>query len=374
MVYSWTLIVGVKTAYNDISYVMKNILLHGDNYDGLLYLAQEKDLVGQVKLVYIDPPYGTNQDFTVTNTRISTISRSNNGRVAYKDTLTGDDFLEFLRERLALVRDLLTEDGSIYLHIDNKMGHYVKVVMDKVFGQRNFINDIARIKCNPKNFPRKGFGNQKDTVLLYSKNPKNNLWNNPRQSVTIEKDDARFRMVDADGRRYTTTPLHAPGETVNGATGKEWRGLMPPAGRHWRYNPIVLDQLDKEGLIEWSSNGNPRKKIFATDVENAGLKMQDIWMYKDPQNPKYPTEKNMDMLKMIVSASSNIGDIVLDAFCGSGTTLVASQTLGRNWVGIDSSNDAITICKERLTDFSYIKLSEEKASYERMGTANFKVS
>jgi adenine-specific DNA-methyltransferase len=284
---------------------MKNILLHGDNYDGLLYLAQDKDLTGKVKLVYIDPPYGTNQDFTVTNSRISTISRSNNGRVAYKDTLTGDDFLEFLRERLALVRDLLSEDGSIYLHIDNKMGHYVKVVMDKVFGQRNFINDIARIKCNPKNFPRKGFGNQKDTVLLYSKNPKSNLWNNPRQSVTIEKDDARFRLVDAAGRRYTTTPLHAPGETVNGATGKEWRGLMPPPGRHWRYNPKVLDQLDKEGLIEWSSKGNPRKKIYAEDVAKAGLKMQDIWMFKDPQNPKYPTEKNMDMLKMIVSASSN---------------------------------------------------------------------
>ncbi len=249
---------------------MKNILAHGDNYDSLLMLIHGKKLSGKIKLVYIDPPYGTKQDFTFSGDRFSTISRINGGRVAYEDTLTGEGYLEFLSCRLILIRDLIADDGVIYLHIDSKMGHYVKVLMDKLFGQNNFINDITRIKCNPKNFSRKGFGNIKDMVLLYSKS-KNYAWNDPRQEILVADTDKRFRSVDKNGRRYTTTPLHAPGETTHGATGKKWRGLMPPVGRHWRYNPAVLDALDKEGLIEWSSTGNPRKKIYASDVMKAGI-------------------------------------------------------------------------------------------------------
>src|SRR5690606_18381544 len=108
---------------------MKNLLLKGDNYDGLLYLLNN-GFAGKIKLVYIDPPYGTKQDFTFTGDRFATISRVNGGRVAYSDKLTGEDYLKFLSCRLQLIRDLLTEDGSIYLHIDDKMGHYVKVLMD----------------------------------------------------------------------------------------------------------------------------------------------------------------------------------------------------------------------------------------------------
>lgn len=341
------------------------ILLHGDNFDALKYLAHESGLTGKVtptecvgvKLVYIDPPYGTNQAFTISSERFATISRVNGGKLAYSDTLTGDDYLKFLEERLILIRELMAADGSIYLHIDTKMGHYVKVLMDKIFGAKNFINDITRVKCNPKNFARKGYGNIKDMILFYSKS-KEFVWNDPRQPIKIDENDARFRSADANERRYTTTPLHAPGETTNGATGKKWRGMLPPTGRHWRYDPKVLDELDTKGLIEWSSTGNPRKIIYADDVMRAGIKVQDIWIYKDPQNPKYPTEKNIEMLKMIVSASSNHGDIILDAFCGSGTTLVAAQELQRKWIGIDSSSEAIAICKQRLTQFDYIDLTE----------------
>jgi adenine-specific DNA-methyltransferase len=135
-----------------------------------------------------------------------------------------------------------------------------------------------------------------------------------------------------------------------------------------------LDELDNMGLIEWSSTGNPRKKIYADDVMKAGVKMQDIWIYKDPQNPRYPTEKNIDMLKMIVKASSNPGDIVLDAFCGSGTTLVAAQELQRAWVGMDSSEEAISICKKRLTDFEYIEIAEQRINNERMVQTDFAFS
>jgi adenine-specific DNA-methyltransferase len=343
----------------------KNILAFGDNYESLLRLSNDESLKGKVRLIYIDPPYGTKQDFTFTDDRFASISRMNGGKVAYTDQLTGEEYLKFLSSRLTLMRELLADDGSIYLHIDSKMGHYVKVLMDKVFGDKNFINDITRIKCNPKNFNRSGFGNVKDMVLFYSKSKKF-VWNDPRQKIEIGEDDKRFKLVDKKGRRYTTTPLHAPGETKNGDTGKEWKGKLPPIGRHWRYAPKKLDKLDKDGLIEWSSTGNPRKRIYADDVMQAGTKMQDIWMYKDPQRPKYPTEKNMDMLKMIVQASSNEGDIVLDAFAGSGTTLVAAQSLNRRFIGLDSSKQAISICKERLTNFEFITHTKTRVNAESM--------
>lgn len=339
----------VKQPYNaqDI-FQFGRLLIHGDNYEALKFIEGNKAISGNIKLVYIDPPFGTKQSFTISADRFATISRINGGKLAYSDTLTGEEYLKFLSGRLASIRDLMATDGSIYVHIDIKMGHYVKALMDKIFGQKNFINDIARIKCNPKNFARKGYGNVRDMVLFYAKNKKR-VWNEPRQAIQINQNDARFRSVDADGKRYTTTPLHAPGETINGETGKKWRGMSPPAGRHWRYPPKVLDELDRKGLIERSSTGNPRKKIYADDVEKAGVKIQDIWIFKDPQNPNYPTEKNIEMLKMIVKASSNPNDIVLDAFCGSGSTLIAAEELGRRWIGIDDSKLATDISQKRLS-------------------------
>ncbi len=344
---------------------MENILAFGDNYESLLKLSNDDSIKGKVRLIYIDPPYGTKQDFTFSEDRFASISRMNGGKVAYTDQLTGDEYLKFLSSRLTLMRELLADDGSIYLHINSKMGHYVKVLMDKIFGDKNFINDITRIKCNPKNFNRSGFGNVKDVILFYSKSKKF-VWNDPRQKIEINEDSKRFRLVDKKGRRYTTTPLHAPGETINGETGKEWRGKLPPTGRHWRYAPRKLDELDKQGLIEWSSTGNPRKKIYADDVMQAGVKMQDIWMYKDPQRTKYPTEKNMDMLEMIIKASSNEGDIVMDTFMGSGTTLVAAQKLNRYFIGMDSSEQSLKVCQERLTNYELLNTKKSKKYAKQM--------
>jgi adenine-specific DNA-methyltransferase len=144
---------------------------------------------------------------------------------------------------------------------------------------------------------------------------------------------------------------------------------MPPPGRHWRYGRKVLDQLDTDGLIQWSSTGNPRKKIYADEVVKVGVKMQDVWVFKDPQSPKYPTEKNMDLLETIIKASSNEGDIVLDSFCGSGTALVAAQKLGRKFIGIDASKHAIKICKSRLTDYKYIS-TPKNIIHESMGATD----
>lgn len=324
-----------------------NRLYKGDNLEILRGLLTNPTIKGNIRLVYIDPPFGTGQSFTVSPERRATVSRPYNGSTAYHDSITGKEYLDFLRPRLELIRELLADDGSIYVHIDCKIGHYVKVLLDEVFGMSNFRSDITRIKCNPKNFKRRGYGNMKDSLLFYSKTD-NFIWNYPYGPFT--EDDLRrlFPKIDDNGRRYTTTPLHAPGETKNGASGESWNGLKPPPGRHWRCVPSVLTELDNANLIEWSPNGNPRKKIFADEALKIGKFQQDVWVFKDPQYPIYPTEKNLDMLKLIIKASSNVGDIVMDCFCGSGSALVAAQDLDRRWVGIDNSDLAINICETRL--------------------------
>lgn len=325
----------------------ENKLIQGDNLFVLKTLLDKYNLQSKVDLVYIDPPFATQKSFAVGKERTSTISKSLGDSLAYSDDLIGKDFLEFLRIRLIYLRELMAETASIYLHIDYKIGHYVKIIMDEVFGVRNFRNDITRIKCNPKNFSRKAYGNVKDMVLFYTKSDEY-VWNEPKDDYTAEDVERLFKKVDKDGRKYTTIPLHAPGETTNGATNQEWRGMKPPKGRHWRSEPKVLEQLEKEDLIEWSSNGVPRRKIYVD--ERNGKKKQDIWEYKDAQYPSYPTEKNIEMIKTIISASSNENDLVLDCFCGSGTTLEAAHQLGRKWIGVDQSNEAIKAAQKRLSE------------------------
>jgi adenine-specific DNA-methyltransferase len=206
-----------------------------------------------------------------------------------------------------LIKELLSEKGSIYLHIDYKIGHYVKIMMDEVFGIENFRNDISRVKCNPKNFKRIGYGNIKDLILFYTKS-KEPIWNEPKEKYTDKDLERLFSKKNKDGRRYTTVPIHAPGETKNGKSNQEFKGMKPPKGRHWRTNVETLEKWDTEGLIEWSSNGNPRKIIFADEKE--GKRVQDIWEYKDPQSPTYPTEKNAKILDLIIKTSSNQESIV----------------------------------------------------------------
>jgi len=323
----------------------KNTLIKGDNLEALSILLHKKNMAGKVDLIYIDPPFATNGTFTISEDRCSTISSCKDDSVAYTDKLIGEEFLEFLRERLILARELLSNKGSIYLHIDYKIGHYVKIIMDEIFGIENFHNDITRIKCNPKNFSRKAFGNIKDLLLFYSKT-NTPIWNEPY--IPYSEDDIikLYKKTDYNGRPYTTVPLHAPGETKDGVTGEEFKGIKPPKGRHWRTSPTELEKLDEQGLIEWSSNGVPRRKIFAE--EQKGKKMPDIWEFKDNQYPVYPTEKNLDLLRHIVSTSSDKDSLVMDFFCGSGTALFAAQELGRKWIGVDKSEQAIKSVNQRF--------------------------
>lgn len=322
-----------------------NILFKGDNLEALQWLL-DNGYRGGIDLVYIDPPFATGGTFSVDfDGRVATISKSSASEIAYTDTLRGQKFISFLKERVMLIYDLLSENGSLYLHIDYKIGHYVKVMLDEIFGMENFRNDITRIKCNPKNFDRIGYGNIKDSILFYTKG-KSPIWNHPKVRCSPEDVADVYNKVDKNGRRYTTVPIHAPGETKDGETSKEFRGMTPPKGRHWRCSVAELERLDAAGLIEWSKTGNPRKINYAD--EHMTKKAQDIWEFKDPSKPMYPTEKNLDMLKFIIEASSNADSIVMDCFCGSGSTLFAADLCGRKWIGIDQSDVAIKTVEERF--------------------------
>lgn len=325
-----------------------SFICKGDNFVVMAQLLA--NYRGKVDLVYIDPPFNTEQVFSVGDTRISTISRPKNGKVAYADTMTKDEYLRFIYDRFVLIHELLSDRGSLYVHIDVKMGHYCKVILDEIFGEENYKNDIARIKSNPKNFNRRAYGNQKDMILFYSKT-KNNIWNDIRIPSSAEELANRYNKTDKNGRRYTTIPLHAPGES-NGVTGTAWRGMLPPEGRHWRTDPAEFDKLDAAGLIEWSSRGNPRIIKYAD--EHHGKKIQDIWEFKDPQYPIYPTEKNLEMMELIVKQSSNKNSLVMDCFAGSGTTLLAAAMHNRKFIGIDKSEFSIETIKKRLAIFTQI--------------------
>ncbi len=336
----------------------ENFIIHGENFEALSVLLNN-GYKSKIDLIYIDPPFSTSNDFIISSERTSTISIPKNGIIAYSDKLVGEEYIEFIRERLILLRELLSDSGSIYLHIDYKIGHYIKIIMDEVFGEKNFINDITRIKGNPKNFKRKAYGNQKDLVLYYAKNKGNHIFNHITEPLEEEEIVRRFNKIDSNGRKYNTIPLHAPGES-QGETGGEFLGILPPEGRHWRTSPKILEELNEEGLIEWSKNGVPRLKKFAD--EHKGKKIQDIWTdFKDPQYPEYPTQKNSDMLDMIIQQSSLEKSIVLDCFCGSGSTLSAAEKFNRNFIGIDESQIAIDVATKRLNNFELISLFENNS-------------
>ncbi len=311
----------------------ENKFIFGDN---LLVL---KELLpsykNRIDLIYIDPPFGTGQEF-------NSLDDTN----AYSDKLVDSVFLEFLRKRLIILREMLSEKGSIYLHIDKKIGHYVKIIMDEIFGYNNFISDITRIKCNPKNFSRKAYGNYTDMILFYTKKRDYHIWNDTTETMTKEKRKELFPKKHPKFGYYTTNPIHAPGKTINGDTGKKWKDIKPPNGRHWRYSREVLSELDEKGLIEWSGNGNPRKIVLAS--EHKGFKIQDLWEFKDKglSYVDYPTQKNHDLLRRIILNSSDENSIVMDCFAGSGSTLKVADELKRKWIGIDNSPHSYNIIQK----------------------------
>jgi len=329
-------VVQYKTVYSRSS---DKRLYFGDSLEVLRLLASEPEICGNVNLIYIDPPFATQSHF---------LSRKQSK--AYEDTLTGAAFVEFLRDRILLLHKLLSNTGSIYLHLDEKMVFEMKLIMDEIFGSSNYRNLIVRKKCNPKNYTRKTYGNIADFILFYTKSERY-TWN--KQTVPLSENGKKeYQYIEKEtGRKFMKVPIHAPG-VRNGETGKPWRGKMPPPGKHWQYPPATLEEMDARGEIFWSKNGNPRRKVYLD--EHPGVAVQDIWLeFRDAHNQNvkitgYPTEKNPDLLRRIIAASSNPGDLVLDCFAGSGTTLAVADEMRRNWIGVDNSMEALQTILNRF--------------------------
>lgn len=319
-----------------IKQISANTFILADNFYGLKKLMENYS--GKVSLIYIDPPYGTGKDF-----------QSRSLKHAYKDVFGTTAWIEFMRRRLILMRDLLSNEGSIYVHIGHQMLFHLKIIMDEVFGEKQFRNLIVRKKCSSKNYTKNQYPNLNDYILFYSKSD-SYIWNQPTVPATEEWINKEYTKLDSRGR-YKLVPIHAPG-IRNGETGKPWKNMQPPKGKHWQLTPAKLDILDQNGEIHWSKTGNPRRKVYLPKDKQRPL--TDYWdKYRDAHHQSikitgYPTEKNFEMLQMIINASSNKGDIVLDPFNGSGTTIHAANELDRKWIGIDQSFTAAEATLKRM--------------------------
>lgn len=339
----------------------RNKIFWGDNLQVMSHLL--KEFRGKVDLVYIDPPFDSKADYRKQISAKGEKARGNSTSFEekqYADIWVNDQYLQFIYDRLIIIKELMRPGASIFLHCDWHKVHHIRTILDEIFGPSNFCNEISRIKCNPKNSGLNQFGNIHDTILFYRNGPAGYVWN-PLKEDKFSEDLARlYEKTDSAGRRFTTVALHAPGERF-GETGRPWRDIPPPPGRHWAYVHAQLDKFDNDKLIEWSSSGNPRLIRYAD--EDDGNKVQDIWTMKDPQYVEYPTEKNASVLERIIKSCSNPDSIVFDCFMGSGTTQFVASKLGRRYIGADINLGAIQTTTKRLL----------KSGLKDVGAAGFEV-
>lgn len=353
----------------------KNLLVWGDNLLALRELLADQQgpnrygTRGKIKLIYIDPPFATKQDFMKDKER------------AYQDKVYGAQFIEFLRRRLILMRELLADDGSLFIHLDTKKGHYIKAILDEVFDETKFRNEIIWKRQSAHSDSGK-CGAIHDTIYFYTKGDRW-IWNDVKMPVSEEYIEAFFDQIDENtGRRYSRGDLTAAGVTKGGDSGKPWRGIDVSAkGRHWALpedllkrlgvNPALsvqekLEALDAAHALHWPKKGVPRLKRFADEVE--GVSLQDVWTdiklihNQSSERVGYPTQKPEELVARIIRAASNEGDIVLDAFAGSGTTAAVAEKLDRKWIAMDCGKLAMYMAQQRLFGLSSIVGSGKKDS------------
>lgn len=360
-------LVAARAPGRDRSLPSNRLIWTNDNLVALRTLLDEKDPAtrdwryrGKVDLVYIDPPFMVNNDFSADNSIDIALDEGAGVQaqkepslveiLAYKDTWREglDSFLSMLRERLVLLKQLLAPTGSIYVHLDWHAAHYVKVVMDEVFGYETFRNDITWRRTTAHNDPKK-FGVTCDRLLFYAANAAVPYFNRVSAGYSDEQ-LSRFKYVDAMGR-YRAENLTAPGIRP---TTVVWRGVHPGEGRHWRFDPTELDRLWEEGRILAQQDGRPRKDGLKEYLhESDGAPVQDLWgdiilAPTDAERLGYPTQKPVALLERILRASCPPGGLVLDCFLGSGTTAEAAERLGRRWIGIDNGKYGIHLARKRL--------------------------
>jgi site-specific DNA-methyltransferase (adenine-specific) len=368
--------------------ITTNTLFYGDNLPILReYIADES-----VDLIYLDPPFNSNRSYNV-------LFKDERGAEADAQIEAFDDtwhwgaraehtykalvenspervsamigalrqfiganqmmaYLVMMAARLVELHRVLKSSGSLYLHCDPTASHYLKIVLDAIFGGENFVNEIIWKRTSAHSSGKK-FGPVHDSIFVYGKT-QGFIWNPQHRPFDEEYTESHYKNIE-NGRQYKRQDLTGAG-VRHGETGKMWRGINPtPKGRHWMYTPAELEKLDAQGLIYWPQKEGawPYLKLFLD--ERSGMLVQDVWDDINPVNPVakerlgYPTQKPLALLERIISASSNEGDIVLDPFCGCGTAVAAAQKLGRKWIGIDITHLSIALQKNRLKDMFDLK-------------------
>jgi adenine-specific DNA-methyltransferase len=320
------------------------MLIQGDNLDALKALLPY--FAGQVKCIYIDPPYNTRSAFE-----------------HYDDNLEHSQWLAMIYPRLELLRELLSEDGSIWVSIDDNEGHYLKVVMDEVFGRKNFVANVVWQKKYTQANDAEFFSDNHDFILVAAKNRSSFELNGlPRE----EKQNKAFKNPDNDARGpWKATPLHAKSGTnkdfeftfKNGITWKPVPGTFP------RYSVESFRRMDENGEIWFGKNGKsvPSRKTFLTEVKQE-IVPKSIWLFDEvghnheartevkelcPSDP-FGTPKPERLLQRILHIATNPSDLVLDSFLGSGTTAAVAHKMGRRYIGIEMGEHAVTHCAPRM--------------------------
>jgi len=353
------------------------LLYYGDNLDILQRHIKDES----VDLVYLDPPFKSQQDYNVlfaekdgsqAAAQIKAFEDTwrwdqsaaasyesimiSGGKVAeamegFNRILGPSDMLAYLAmmaPRLIHLRRVLKETGSIYLHCDPTASHYLKMLMDSIFGPSQFRNEIVWKRSLPHGNIREKFGASHDIILFYVKSKKA-TWNPQYQAHREEYLESFYRFKEPDGRVYRLVSCINPNPNRPNLT-YDWKGVT----KVWKFTKEKMADMDNRGLLVYSKNGVPQYKNYLDLMK--GTPMQDIWddippvMGGSREKLGYPTQKPEALLERIIAASSNEGDVVLDPFCGCGTSISAAEKMKRTWIGIDITHLAITLMRHRLTD------------------------
>jgi len=355
----------------------RNRLVWGDKKYVLPSLLPE--FAGKVNLIYIDPPFDTGADFSFTAAVPDADDEDESGlaftkqpslieQKAYRDTWGRglDSYLQWFYEAVVLLHELLAEDGSIYVHLDWHVGHYAKVVLDEVFGMEHFLAEIIWKRTNAKGLAFTAYPTNHDVILYYAKSARY-TWNRAFREHDPEYVKAFYKYVDPEtGRRYRLSDLTNPNPDRPNLT-YEWKGHK----RVWRWTRDRMEEADRKGLIHYSSTGLASQKRYLDEME--GTPIDSLWDDVKPIQAQalerlgYPTQKPECLLDRIINTSSNEGDLLLDCFCGSGTTAAVAEKLNRRWIACDLGRFAIHTTRKRLLRVSGVKpfVVQNLGKYER---------
>ena len=331
-----------------------NKIYWGDNLQVMSHLL--KEFRGKVDLVYIDPPFDSKADYR-RQIEFNRTNVSNNltafEEKQYEDIWSNDEYLQFMYERLILIKELLSQDGSIYLHCDWHRIHYLKCIMDEVFGIERFGAEIVWQRGYAHANATKKYGSIHDSILFYTASEEF-IWNQQYVAYPEEYIKTFFDQVDENGKKYARIDLTASMSRASASQVYEWRGITPPPSRCWAKLKDKMDALESAGKIHWpkKEGGMPRLKQYPEDLP--GVPVQDTWTDLRPMHNLsserlgYPTQKPEALLERIIQTSSNKGDLIFDCFMGSGTTQSVAMKLGRKFIGADINLGAVQISTKRL--------------------------